>query len=315
MPFFSYSLAFLPFSVYTFSPMKLVISISAILLFFSVVGCTTFTDNISGPGKYTFRDKLSVSKRDADFFIGKYKGHRTNCFPPIDMPVCHPMKGDEDIYTLDKQLNMERFHIYISSYSGDPWAFSLADYLYLVAAELCIQLGYPMFTIIGNTDISLCRSSSIEASTHGTIDTLSLEHGGQFGRYSGTTTVRPIGACVVGKSMDVLFFKDKNDLAKGVLQRSTTYFGEQIIQPLGSLYVGTTPNLDPIAYFGQTDDTLRTTPTNAWKTHYDAAGLMKDLRVKLKIDDFTPYVYTDEREKNKKRIADDPINKNRVIVK
>jgi hypothetical protein len=83
------------------------------------------------------------------------------------------------------------------------------------------------------------------------------------------------------------------------------------------LYYGTTPipREDLSWYIDSSDGVTSITPTNAWKTYYDAAGLASDMRAKLTVVDSTLYDFVDRKREREQRQAVDPIERNRVTLK
>src|SRR5687767_7782964 len=71
------------------------------------------------------RDGLSIWKGDSEFYLGRYVGRETDCFPPINRRVCNPLAVGEQIYALDRPLEMERFHIFIVASGRDHSAASV----------------------------------------------------------------------------------------------------------------------------------------------------------------------------------------------
>jgi len=64
------------------------------------------------------------------------------------------------------------------------------------------------------------------------------------------------------------------------------------------------------------------TPSDAWKTHYDAKGLASDLRAKCQVPaDTVPIPFRDELVEHLRKEAEDPLsrnrnrNRNRIIAK
>jgi hypothetical protein len=273
-----------------------------------IAGCVPGNTKPSAPAEGDAHLKsLQIEKVDGDFYHGRYIGTQKDCFPPITKRICRPLIKDEQTYSLDRKLDIEEFKVRIITTSYANWTYHLSELLHLTAAELALQRGYPMYTIITSIDTTSCSDPNYEAHTSGS--SMDLGRGDTY--YSGRTTISSSSTCARGKSIDVLFFKDKAELEKGVLRQTVTGYNPGVY-PVRSLYSGTIPEEDVMTT--ALKGTFLTVPANAYKVHYDAAGLAKDLRAKFG-GTMTQYAFTDGRKEGLKRMSDDPIEKHRVISK
>lgn len=265
-----------------------------------IAGCTTAP-------KGGFWGELEAEKSDKSFHLVRYVGTQKNCFPPISSPECVPPAKDVVIYKEVKQLQMEEFSLTLPS--GDFFSQGrIKDMLYLAASDLAIQRGFSMFTVIWDMQISMCRNYGSDVSTSGTVNRI-----GNQGYYSGTTTVTPRDICGGSHTIRVLMFNDKDQLAEGVFERSNSGQNRNF-RPKRELYYGSMPGLR-YGDFNEMPEpgVLISTPPNAWKVHYDAKGLARDLRAKYKIGETGPINFRDSLTENLKREAEDPLQRNRVI--
>ncbi len=279
--------------------MRTLFSLLALIL---VTGC-------AATPKGGFWGELNARKTDRSFHLARYVGSEKGCFPPITNVACLPKKKDEILYEEIQKLEMESFSISLPS--RDFFAQGrIKDMLFLAASELAIQRGFSMFTVTWDMQISMCRNYGSDVSTSGTMNRI-----GNQGFYSGTTTVTPRDICGGSQTIDVLMFNDKASLADGVFVRSNS--GPiRTLRPYDSLYFGTMPGLRYEDFNRMPEPgVLISTPSNAWKIHYDAKGLAADLRAKYKLGDTGPITFRDELAENLKREAEDPLSRNRVISK
>jgi hypothetical protein len=253
-----------------------------------------------------FWQGLKAKRGDNAYFHGRYIGTEKDCFPPITNRQCVPLQKAETLYEASRQLEMESFSFSMSSdFFGQS---EVKDKLYFAASELALSRGYKMFTVTTMFDITTCRDG-IESTTRGTF---TPGIAGQGGTYSGSTSVRPSGQCLISQGIQVIYFKDKEDFAKGVLTRSTT--GQsQWLYPETSLYYGTIPNLRHDDLNRQSlPGAFTRTVENAWKVHYDAEGLSADFRKKYKVAAPPQVTFVDEAQGNATRQAEDPLQRNRI---
>jgi hypothetical protein len=279
--------------------MKLIFALLSIAL---VTGCATSGGFWAG---------VTAKRDDKNYYLGRYVGTEKGCFPPITNRRCDELKRNEVIYEADRQLEIESFSI--SSYSDGFFAQSRAkDKVYLAASELALQRGFSMFTVITNYEDFICTSGRLESITTGEI---SPGIGGSGTSFSASTTAESIKKCGGSIGISVLFFKDKSDLAKGILYMAK-HGSEQWLVPETSLYFGTIPNLRASEYnYSQLAGARTTTENNAWKTHFDAKGLSADLRKKYQLTDVPPISFKDEAAENIKRKAresEEPLTKRRI---
>jgi hypothetical protein len=265
-------------------------------------GCAT-TDSTSD-----FRKELTIRKAETEFFVGRYIGPQVDCFPPITKRICSPTERGKEVYALDRRLDMEQFDISIITTSRDDWTREVRDYLYAVAARLTVQRGFAMFTELYGSDSSVCREFSFSAQTIGTMT--HSESG--TSTYSSSTSANPTVRCAIGRSISVLMFREKNDLALGILQRHTDFLGHSYVSPLAHLYDGTIPE-DAFAVGNRLRNPRVTVPTDAWKVHFNAFALADDLEKKLQIENTTPYPFIDEGAERRRKEMEDPISRNKVI--
>ena len=271
-----------------------------LVIFALMAGCSTAP-------KGGFWDKLEAEKSDETFHLVRYVGAQANCFPPISNPECVPPTKDAVIYEEIKQLQMEEFSLSLPS--GDFFSQGrIKDMLYLAASDLALQRGFSMFTLTWDMQISLCRNYGSDVSTNGTVNRL-----GNQGYYSGTTTVTPRNICGGSHTIRVLMFNDKEPLAAGVFVRSNSGHNRNL-RPKRNLYFGSMPGLRYEDFNRMPEPgVLISTPSNAWKVHYDAKGLATDLRAKYKVGETGPILFRDALVENLKKEAEDPLQKNRII--
>jgi len=258
-----------------------------------------------------YREKLSIEKKDIDFYNGEYIGPDKYCFPPIDNRICKS-NNHVQLYKPTKNLKLEDFSISIKDTSGVT-SKTVKDMAYLTAAELAEQRGFKTFTVLHSIDTAACNSI-YSTNTYGNFS-------GDM--YSGRSYLSKDVICSNIYDIEILLYDDNDDLKKGVLIGSP-----QFLQPFESLYIGTTPGLyeeylqrhidfleQETKYPKNVNTSGYITKNNAWKTQYDIHGLAGELRKLYSISDKLPYSFTDERERSKKSIDDknaDPIEKFKV---
>jgi len=271
--------------------------LTALLL---VSGCGT----LAPTGNDLWRG-LKAERTDAEFFTGKYIGNQKHCFPPPSNRECLPQKQGEVIYQTTSHIEMEEFWL---TYTARDFFAPVNGMLFLAAAEITLQRGFSMFTVIGETYSTNCRSHGYEASTSANIS--------QFGNQSlvsGTTTVREVESCLSSKGLNILLFNDKSILGEGVLKRSVNEQDRWLV-PVNSLYFGTIPNLRAQDFVRNVEGFGRvSTPKDAWKVHYDAAGLVIDLRNKYNITGTGHILYQDKMAEILRSSSSDPITRNRKV--
>ena len=266
------------------------------VLLLTVVGCASTS----------YRSEVSVTKKDVAFYSAKYVGTLSNCFPPIDRPICKPSSANDILYKPIAKLQMEEFQIALSNASLGS---SYKDFVYLTAADIAIQRGFKFFTVTDQDENGGCISN-YTANSYGTVDN---------GVYTGTTSITPNPVCAAATSITIIAFNRKEELAAGVFEKFNSGYIATVlknISPNISLYYGTTPGLNPkMDSFG--DASFHNTyhiVINAWKNFYDAKGLSTDLRAKYHITDSSPYMISDERSINDQDNAKDLIEKNRITL-
>jgi len=245
-------------------------------------------------------DGFSIKKDAVTYYSGKYVGKEKDCFPPITKPICK----SNPAYEIDKKLEMERFTIELSSKDSSKVS---EDRLYLVASELALQEGYTMFTVLGGNNFSTCSSVGVTAKTYGTYTPDSI--GG--GTYVGSTSVSRSSTCLFSKTINVLYFRHKTDLANGVLLEAP-FWNNKEIHPEETLYLGTTPGVSYTKHNYVGGKAFYYTKENAWKTHYDAAGLSNELLRKFKLTTLGTIHFTDELSVKQKEKEEDSIERWRV---
>ena len=187
---------------------------------------------------------------------------------------------------------------------------TVKDKLYFAASELALQRGFKNFTVTTTFEVTTCREG-VEATTQGKSQS-GLD--GQSSIYSGSTSIRPSGGCLISQGIKAIFFKDKSDLAKGVLARATTG-SAQWLYPETSLYYGSIPNLRfADLNYQPLPGAFTRTPENAWKVSYDAEGLSRDFRKKYNISSPLPVLFKDEALETKRSESEDPLQRHRVVT-
>lgn len=247
-----------------------------------------------------YLSKIEVRKSDKDFYLGEYVGSLQGCFPPIDRPICAPLAANKEEFKATRRLDIVEFTI-----SASTREVSLSekkkDFMFLVAADLSLQQGYPYFTVTTEYGANSC-SSSYTAYTNGALT---------GGNYSGSTRLVKRNTCFDSSSIKVLLFREKKELSEGVLFRRDrdSHLG---LQAESSLYYGTTPGVRQSGLDSYQRGSRSYVPVNAWKVHYDAAGLSDALRTKYAIKRKPPISFIDERLTNASRPRS-PIDTNRHV--
>lgn len=280
------------------------------IVFSGVCGCTPSYRVKTDATNY--REKLSIKKRDIEFFNGEYVGPNRNCFPPIENNICSDYASGE-VYKASKELKMEEFTISISDTSAMA-SKVVKDMTYLTAAELTEQRGLKTFTVLNTLETSSC-SSMYSVNSYGSVT---------GNAYSGTSYLSNDTLCANSYTMNVLLYDHIDDLKRGVLYRMP----RNRLQPFKSLYIGTTPGLYE-EYLDQRKEYLEqrakfsndvystgyVSERDAWKSRYDINGLSRELRNQYEIIEKLPYNFEDERESKIKSIEQqsaDPIEKFKV---
>lgn len=259
-----------------------------------LVGCASSGAPV---GVSNYRERLTIEREDVTYYAGKYIGTEKGCFPPITQRLCRTRLDDEALYATTKALDMESFELALSVRSshsvgnGNP----VKDFLYLAASDFALQRGYAMFTTLNESVFWVCNSGT-DAQTSGIIST------GPYGqsRVLATTTASPTSNCSGTRRLKVLLFRDKDDLALGVLKiQHSGMLASTSAWPVIDLYQGSIPGLKPRKdIISSSIIQITDINENAWKVHFDAPLLSKDLRAKYQLTDTSPYTFVEEREVN-----------------
>jgi hypothetical protein len=250
-----------------------------------------------------YRTKFTIERPDKSFYSAEYIGTASACFPPITNRICEPDPRGKPIYRETAKLEMEAFHIVLIS-SGAPSGKLMEDMVFLAAADLAKQRGYPFMTRLNTIDSTNC-GSIYSTSTYGTVNS-------DTGTYSGKTYLNQDVICSNLRAGDFIFLKNREDLANGVFYRyNSGYFKTDTLKPAGELYIYTTPNVMFKDYTIIKDGIIRIGTSSAWKVTYETAGLSNDLRAKYRITGNQPYTFKDERKENAEA-AKDPVERNKL---
>lgn len=250
-----------------------------------------------------YRTKLKIERPDKSFYFAEYIGSASACFPPITNRICEPDPRGKPIYRETAKLEMEEFRITLIS-SGTPSGKFMKDMVFLAAADLAKQRGYPLMTRLNTTESTSC-GSIYSTSTYGTVNP-------DTGTYSGNTYLNKDVVCSNLQAGHFIFLKNREDLANGVFYRyNSGYFKTDAVRPASELYLYTTPNVMFKDYTFVKDGIIRIGTSSAWKVIYDTAGLSSDLRAKYRITDNQPYTFKDERKENAEK-AKDPVERNKL---
>jgi len=266
-----------------------------------LTGCATTTGG--------YWRSLDAKKIEATFHTGKYVGRESGCFPPPNGKDCRTHNKEENFIETGT-LDVEKFSIRLST--DDFFAQgAIKDMIYLAAADLTLQRGYKLFTVIKEVNSSACRSFGTESRTSGSLSTIDDQ---SF--YSGRTTTQTRDICYLGQSIDVLLMHDISVFSSGIFFRTPSFFEGKKLLPLYDLYYGTVLNLKEEDYAPKTRDGVSiTTPKNAWKTYYTAQSLSTELRSKYKTGDIGLVPFKEEVTQRKEREAADAITRNKVLAK
>lgn len=274
---------------------------------FAVLSCALFLSACATPGltpvnPTNYRTKLSIERPDKSFYSAEYIGPASACFPPITNRICEPGPRGKSSYRETAKLEMEEFRIQLIS-SGTPTGKFMDDMVFLAAADLAMQRGYPFMTRLNTTESRNCGSIH-STTTYGSVNS-------NTGTYSGNTYLNQDVVCSNLRAGDFFFLKRREDLANGVFYRyNSGDFKTDILKPAGELYLYTTPNVMLRNYTIIKDGITRIGTSSAWKVTYDTAGLSNDLRAKYRITGNDPYTFKDERTENAEK-AKDPVERNK----
>lgn len=250
-----------------------------------------------------YRTKLKIERPDKSFYSAEYIGTASACFPPITNRICAPDPRGKPIYREIAKLEMEEFRIVLIS-SGAPSGKLMEDMVFLAAADLAKQHGYPFMTRLNTIESTSC-DSIYSTSTYGSVNS-------DTGTYSGNTYLNKDVVCSNLRAGHFIFLKNREDLASGVFYRyNSGHFKTDNVRPASELYLYTTPNVMFKDYTFVKDGIIRIGTSSAWKIIYDTAGLSSDLRAKYHITDNQPYTYKDER-KETAETAKDPVERNKL---
>ena len=277
---------------------------------FAALSCALLLSACTTPGltpvdPTNYRTKLRIERPDKSFYSAEYIGSASACFPPITNRICEPDPRGKPIYRETAKLEMEEFRIVLIS-SGAPSIKLMDDMVFLAAADLAMQRGYPFMTRLNNIDSSKC-GSIYSTSTYGTVNS-------EAGTYSGNTYLNQDVVCTNLQAGHFIFLKNREDLTNGVFYRfNSGSFKSDTLKPAGELYVYTTPNvrIEDYTNINVKDGNARVGTPSAWKVTYDTAGLSNDLRAKYRITSNQPYTFKDERTENAEA-AKDPVARNKL---
>lgn len=258
-----------------------------LFLIFFISGCASKFGPVTSN---SFRDHITIKRMDRSFALGHTIFNEKECFPVITKPICRLTVG-EKAFEATKLLDIESYEISVSSYDDIN-----REYLYMAAAELAMQEGYPMFTPLIEVTSLLCSKEKIYT-TNGGISAA----GANSAYLNSTTKMNEGSSCLITKRMDIILFRDKTDLSKGVLEKTNSGPAEtKHFNPEIDLYRGTTPNLTEYREINNSEYKLfYLYHDNAWKTHYVPADLAEVLRKKLNISHVRPWQVEDMARKNK----------------
>ena len=253
-----------------------------------------------------YRSKLCINRPNISFYSAEYIGPAASvCFPPITNFICKPDSSGKPIYRETGELQMEEFHITLTSPGAPDFKF-MDDMVFLTAADLAKQRGYPFMTRLNSIDSTSCKSL-YSTSTYGTVNS-------DIGIYSGKTYLNEDVICITLRGGDFIFLKNQDALANGVFYRhNTRYFKMDILQPYKKLYYGTTPNVlfDDVTIIRDSYGFNTIGAARAWKIIYDTDSLARDLREKYRIIGNEPYTFKDERTEIEEA-AKDPVERNKL---
>lgn len=250
-----------------------------------------------------YRSKLTIKRPDKSFYSAEYIGPDSGCFPPITNRICEPDPRGKPIYRETGKLEMEEFRFRLIS-SGVPDGKLMEDMVFLAAADLAKQRGYPFMTHLSSAKSGGCRSI-YSTSTFGTINL-------DTGIYSGNTSLNQDAVCVTLLSGDFIFFKKRDDMGRGVFYRYDSGFLKTgLLMPEAGLYLYTSPNVMIKDHIFVSHGISRIGTSSAWQVIYDTTGLSNDLRAKYRITSTEPYIFEDERKVNAEK-AKDPLEQNKL---
>lgn len=277
-----------------------------------LTGCATVTDVGKQPlDNSNYKDKAQIEKKDISIYLADYVGTEENCFPKIDGRRCYKNVNGSSPYRVTKELMMEVFEVRLDNNGFEN--LRVKDFAFLIASDVAIERSFKYFTLTRTTETTGC-STSYQANTNGYIAGDS---------YYGSTVLSEQQGCVAKNYYEFLLLNDPIDLGKGVFKKvnSGVWAGLGMV-PFESLYFSTMQghkyaDFNPTSTIQVGSSTARThvyTPSNAWKSIYDAKGMSLDLRAKYGVTDKNPYKYLDEAKTNKSKMNNevDVIEKNKI---
>lgn len=291
-------------------------TICAITTLLVLNGCATppvtvMQEKITGDN---FWKMAKVERLDKFFYSGRYVGKLSVCFPPASKIACPDNEDGRPAYEAIDELPMVAYAAQIQN-SDLSERTKAKEFLHLILSDIALVKGYKSFAILKKTESSSCRTS-YSTDTYGSVSSIGQQSAsGQYsgiGQYSGTSNFRESTSCGFIDSISVVMFNDIYVLEKGVFSKDRQYGGNHFgIER--SLYVG-----NPGVAFGDHNKVNNTygffnlyTPTESWKTVYEAKGLANDLRAKYKAASNPPYQISDQAEQRLKREGDvDLVKKN-----
>ena len=265
-----------------------------------LVGCSSTYGPVNANN---FQEKILVERKDKTFALGESLLNKNECFPVITKPICWVGQREKS-FVATEIVDMQMYEISNTGRTGIQ-----KDYLYLAASEVAMQENFPMFTPLEERLIITC-SKGVSYETHGNI--LGTSTG--LGYLNSKTTVEDSTQCLVSKTLSILFFKDKDALKKGILQRTNSgIVSSENFVPMIDLYRGITPNLPHLKDIDTpTTKVFTNYIENAWKYHYEPKALSFDIRKKLGVTSTKPWYINDEFKKNQDSLTNDPISKRRI---
>ncbi len=194
------------------------------------------------------------------------------CFPAPNKPLCSKFPGILK-YGAPTQIDAESLSFGFQD-GNHYFPGTTQELTYLVAAELTIQRGFKFFLIESIYYDTSCRNN-YSATTTGFISN---------NNYFGNTTLNNTPSCLSTGDLRILMFDNYDDIKKGVFIDVTDPNGNIRYEPHFLLY----RNLD---FGGDTQSTLafRHTPTESWKSFFDANDLFKKVSEKYNLQG--PNVY------------------------
>lgn len=239
------------------------------LISLSISGCSSMFGPVTVKN---FRETVEIKKIDKTFATGHSLIGTKECFPNLTKPICRTSAG-EKIFEIESVFDdIAQYEITYSSRDG----FN-KEYLYLIAAELAIQEGYPMFTPLTEQLTARCTKDQAIKS-FATFNSLN-----NIGNGSVVSYVEDNSNCLLTMTLTTLYFKDKKPLTQGLLSKQNSGIAQTSnFYPVIDLYRGTTPNLPSYRDISNNNLQLIYTYFNeAWRSHYDPTNTSVALSKKL----------------------------------